>query len=77
MLEELAEVLSRPKFKEIISYKQMKELFSLIDGYAVIVSPQQKIDICRDKKDNFLLEVALEAKAEYLVTGDFEETIKD
>lgn len=70
MLEELAEVLSRPKFKEIISYKQMKELFSLIDGYAVIVSPQQKIDICRDKKDNFLLEVALEAKAEYLVTGD-------
>lgn len=70
MLEELAEVLSRPKFKEIISYKQIKELFSLIDGYAVIVSPQQKIDICRDKKDNFLLEVALEAKAEYLVTGD-------
>lgn len=70
MLEELAEVLSRPKFKKIISYKQIKELFSLIDGYAVIVSPQQKIDICRDKKDNFLLEVALEAKAEYLVTGD-------
>lgn len=70
MLKELAAVLARPKFKEIISYKQIKELFSLIDGYAVIVSPKQKVDVCRDKKDNFLLEVALEAKAEYLVTGD-------
>ena len=37
MLKELAAVLARPKFKEIISYKQIKELFSLIDGYAVIV----------------------------------------
>ena len=70
MLKELAAVLARPKFKEIISYKQIKKLFSLIDGYAVIVSPKQKVDVCRDKKDNFLLEVALEAKAEYLVTGD-------
>lgn len=70
MLKELAAVLARPKFKEIISYKQIKELFSLIDGYAVIVSPKQKVDVCRDKKDNFLLVVALEAKAKYLVTGD-------
>jgi len=32
--------------------------------------PSEKIDVCRDKKDNFLLEVALEGKADYLITGD-------
>ena len=28
------------------------------------------MNVCRDGKDNFLLEVALEGEADYLVTGD-------
>jgi putative PIN family toxin of toxin-antitoxin system len=48
----------------------MKELFSLLDSYAIVVSPSQKVNVCRDGKDNFLLEVALEGEADYLVTGD-------
>lgn len=70
MLKELSEVASRPKFKNIFTAKRIKELFSLLDGYAIVVSPRQKVNVCRDKKDNFLLEVALEGEADYLVTGD-------
>ena len=70
MLKELTEVSTRPKFKNIFSDRRMKALFSMLDNYAVIVYPNQKVNICRDKKDNFLLEVALEGKADYLVTGD-------
>ena len=70
MLKEISEVSSRPKFKNIFTAKRIKELFSLLDSYAIVVSPSQKVNVCRDGKDNFLLEVALEGKADYLVTGD-------
>ena len=70
MLKELSEVSSRPKFKNIFTSRRIKELFSLLDGYAIVVSPSQKVNACRDEKDNFLLEVALEGKADHLVTGD-------
>ncbi|HPD60168.1 MAG TPA: putative toxin-antitoxin system toxin component, PIN family [Thermodesulfobacteriota bacterium] len=70
MLKELSEVTSRPKFRNIFTHQRGKELFSLLDNYATIVFPKQKVNACRDKKDNFLLEAALEGKAQYLVTGD-------
>jgi len=70
MLKELSEVLSRPRFKNIFTVERIKELFSLFDSYAIVVSPSQKVSVCRDEKDNFLLEVALEGEADYLITGD-------
>jgi putative PIN family toxin of toxin-antitoxin system len=70
MLKELSEVLSRPRFKNIFTAGRIKELFSLLDSYAIVVSPSQKVSVCRDEKDNFLLEVALEGEADYLITGD-------
>jgi len=70
MLKELSEVLSRPRFRNIFTAERIKELFSLLDSYAIVVSPSQKVSACRDEKDNFLLEVALEGEADYLVTGD-------
>lgn len=70
MLKELSEVSNRPKFKNIFTDERLKELFSLLDSYAIMVSPTRKVDICRDRKDNFLLEVAAEGKADYLITGD-------
>jgi uncharacterized protein len=70
MLKEISEVSSRPKFKNIFTAKRIKELFSLLDSYAIVVSPSQKVNVCRDGKDNFLLEVALEGETDYLVTGD-------
>jgi putative PIN family toxin of toxin-antitoxin system len=70
MLKELSEVLSRPRFRNIFTAERIKELFSLLDSYAIVVSPSQKVSACRDEKDNFLLEVALEGEADYLITGD-------
>ena len=37
---------------------------------AEIVQPTQKVEDCRDPKDNFILECALEAQPDYIVTGD-------
>ena len=70
LLKELIEVSKRPKFNKIFTVKRMKELLSLLDNYAIVVYPSEKVNICRDVKDNFLLDVGLEGKVDYLITGD-------
>ncbi len=37
---------------------------------AKIVFPRKRLKLCRDEKDNMVLECCLEAKADFLITGD-------
>ena len=69
LLKELAFVLSRPRLR--ISAADIKELFKLIKMRAIRVDlGQEAITICRDPKDNFILQLAVESKADLIVTGD-------
>ncbi len=43
---------------------------SVIDEYAAFIHVKNKLTICRDEKDNFLLSLAKEGTADYLITGD-------
>jgi putative PIN family toxin of toxin-antitoxin system len=70
LLDELIEVLSRPKFRKHISEEDIMEIIGIINYKAEWITIKEKTDICRDKKDNFLLDLALNGKAHYLVTGD-------
>jgi putative PIN family toxin of toxin-antitoxin system len=45
-------------------------LLETIDEYAVFVDGQTQIEICRDPKDNFLLSLSIDGKADFLITGD-------
>ncbi|MEQ1586435.1 MAG: putative toxin-antitoxin system toxin component, PIN family, partial [Cyclobacteriaceae bacterium] len=42
----------------------------LFDVYGEIVDVKSRVEICRDPKDNFLLSLAKDSKATYLLTGD-------
>ena len=56
-----------------INHLQFKALISGIAAVvlkAEIVNPKRKILLCRDPKDDMLLECCIEAKADFLVTGD-------
>jgi hypothetical protein len=69
ILKELAAVLYRPSLE--ISSKDIRKLFKLIKMKAIRIKPRcLHIDICRDPADNFILELASEAKADFIVTGD-------
>jgi putative PIN family toxin of toxin-antitoxin system len=35
-----------------------------------LVEILERVDLCRDEKDNKFLEVAINGKADYLITGD-------
>jgi putative PIN family toxin of toxin-antitoxin system len=66
---EVARVLRRPKFGW--SHNRVARALSQISGFAEHVEPKQRVDVVReDPTDNRILECAIAAKSEYLVTGD-------
>jgi len=69
---ELIETTSRPKLKKFFTEEEWKLIFSIIDKYAVYVRVVSSVTVCRDGKDNFLLSLAKDANADYLITGDLD-----
>ncbi len=70
MFAELIEVLRRPKFKKYFSDAAIEELIALLYDRVKWVEITCHFDACRDRKDNFLLDLAVSGQADYLVTGD-------
>lgn len=68
MINELVISSERSKFDFLEDDK--KELQEVIRESVEIVKPSEKVFICRDPKDNIVLECALSGKANFIVTGD-------
>ena len=69
-MTEFIDVTSREKLKPYFTKDDIASLIDLIEEYGEIVEVKSKVDICRDKEDNFLLSLAKDGKANYLITGD-------
>lgn len=67
---ELAEALARPKFARALTGDRRREILELLSAAALWVEPREKIQDCRDSKDNRYLELALAAGATVIVSGD-------
>lgn len=66
---EYEEVLKRPKFKKLDQGK-VKELLSRLRAEALWVDPQIRLHVAKsDPEDNKFLECAVEAEANFLITG--------
>jgi len=69
LIEELCRTLRYPKFN--LSQDEVEMVRSYYLLLFKIVSPKQAIDIMlEDPSDNMVLECALEAEADYIVSGD-------
>lgn len=69
-LLELAEVLNREKFNKYVALdERMRFLVSFLK-VAEIIEINETITVCRDPKDDKLLELAVSGNADFLVTGD-------
>jgi len=69
-IEEFIEVANRPKFKKYFSKKDIDDFLDSFDQFGELIIVRSDIQIRRDKKDNFLLSLAVDSKADYLFTGD-------
>lgn len=70
LFTEFITVAERPKFKNFFSHKDIKKLISVINKFGALYQVSSDIKECRDVKDNFLLNLAIDSNADYLVTGD-------
>jgi putative PIN family toxin of toxin-antitoxin system len=69
-MNELTEVLSRAKFDRYGSRAERELVLAQIRGAAEFVPIIQLVRQCRDPKDDKFLEVALNGRADVIITGD-------
>jgi uncharacterized protein len=69
ILFEVNKVLSRKKFNNI-ELKHKKEFIIFLREISTIVKPSTKVNICRDINDNMFIETAIEANANFIISGD-------
>jgi uncharacterized protein len=70
LFSELLEVLQRPKFKKYFSSAAIEQLIILLYEKTEWVDVVIEFTDCRDGKDNFLLDLSVSGRANYLITGD-------
>lgn len=69
--EELAEVMWRDRIADLISRETRNDYLSRVGYVMIVVEPTETVDVIRrDPADNRVLECALEAEAESIVSGD-------
>ena len=69
-LDELRDVLFRPKFDPYVSREERARFLAQLAGVAEIISIIRIIHDSPDPTDNKFLELALDGRADVLVTGD-------
>lgn len=70
LIDEIEDVINRPKLRKYFPQDKVKEFIHLLRIISLQHSIQAIESICRDPKDDFLLALSKETKADYLVTGD-------
>lgn len=70
LLEEFLEVSERSKFKRFFKKTDIKALLNQIETFGELIRVESKVNKCRDPKDDFLLSLSIDGKADFLVTGD-------
>lgn len=70
LIREFAEVVTRPKFKKYFSKEDIDSLLIKMEIFGELIHVTTKVNICRDSKDDFLLSLAIDGNASYLITGD-------
>lgn len=70
LIEELAEVVTRPRLRAYIPKGDADKLIELIYRKAIVVKPSERPPLCRDPDDYPVLGSAIAGQADFIVTGD-------
>jgi len=74
ILAEIRDVLSRPRLRAkfpVLTDQLVSQFLSVVEGFSTMfVDVEDKLILARDKKDEPYLNLAVAARAEYLVTRD-------
>lgn len=68
--QELTDRIYKSKFDKYISNENRQEFLNVIKNNSQFIVVKSQITTCRDPDDNKFLELARDANAEFLLTGD-------
>lgn len=68
LLDEYHEVLVRPHLK--LNHKEVSQVLELIRQTATLVTPDERFSVASDPDDDKVIECAVEAQADHIVTGN-------
>lgn len=72
LLNEFIDVTNRPKLQKYFNQSLVKEFLTNLINKSELVNVYSNVNICRDNKDNFLLSLALDGDADYLISSDLD-----
>jgi uncharacterized protein len=63
-------VLGRKKFDRFLTVEERDEFLETFVDRAILIDIIEKVQECRDPKDDKILELALNGQAQYIISGD-------
>lgn len=70
LVSEITGVINRPKFRKYFAENISELIIYFFKTYGILIHITSNVLICRDTDDNFLLNLAVDGNADYLLTGD-------
>ena len=70
VIEELYDVLGRPSFDRYINEDDRLQFLTVLVKESILVEISENIKECRDPKDDKFLELAVNGKADFIISGD-------
>lgn len=70
LIIEIRQTITKPKLKKYFGTNALEAMLSTFEPFIDLIEVESIVSICRDPNDNFLLALAKDGKADYLLTGD-------
>lgn len=70
LLEELTITTQKPKLQKYFQKDKVDNLMIFLKEIGEVIDSQSIVSACRDPKDNYLLALAKDSNADFLITGD-------
>ena len=70
LITEINQTIKKPKLQKYFKTNALEEMLSTFEPFTDLIKIKTLVAICRDPNDNFLLALAKDGNADYLLTGD-------
>lgn len=70
LVNEISRVINREKFDQYVNQEQRDQFLIALVQTGTLIEITEAIHVCRDPKDNMILELAVSGQANAIVSGD-------
>lgn len=70
LIQEIKNVASREKFRKYVTLDEISLFVDVVTTSFTLITTTTQVSDSPDPKDNFLLALAIDSQAKYLITGD-------